>query len=139
MHTWSDRGGLRVTSLAASPDGAQLAAGSDSGAVNVYRTADAQLQPKPRSLKEYLNLTSAVTTLAYHPSSELLGFASKYTRRAMRVAHVAAGQVFANWPTGRSPLNYVQATAFAPHSGYMAIGNDQGKVLLYQLNHFAGM
>ena len=139
VHTWSDRGGLRVTSLAASPDGAQLAAGSDSGAVNVYRTADAQLQPKPRSLKEYLNLTSAVTTLAYHPSSELLGFASKYTRRAMRVAHVAAGQVFANWPTGRSPLNYVQATAFAPHSGYMAIGNDQGKVLLYQLNHFAGM
>ena len=139
VHSWSDRGGLRCTALAASPDGELVAAGSDSGAVNVYRSADTLRHAKPNCTKEYLNLTSAITTLDFHPTSELLCFASKYTKRGMRVAHVADKHVFANWPTGKSPLNYVQATAFAPHAGYMAIGNDQGKVLLYQLNHYAGM
>jgi len=139
VHSWADRGGLRVTALAASPNGEYVAAGSDSGAVNVYRCTDILSTARPKSHKEFLNLTSAVTSVDFNPTSELLSFASKYTKRAMRVAHVAAGHVFANWPTSKSPLNYVQTTAFSPHSGYMAIGTDQGKVLLYQLNHFAGM
>ena len=139
VHTWNDRGGLRVTALAASADGQHIAVGSDSGAVNLYLAADTLTSAKPHSQKEFLNLTSAITTVGFNPTSELLAFASKYTRRAMRVAHVAAGHVFANWPTGKTPLGYVQAIAFAPHSGYVAIGNDQGKVLMYQMNHFAGM
>ena len=95
--------------------------------------------PRPTPSREYLNLVSAATSVEFSPTSELLAVASKYTKRAMRLIHVSGRHVFANWPTSRSPLNYVQATAFAPHAGYMAIGNDQGKVLLYQLNHFAGM
>ena len=79
----------------------------------------------------------------------------------MRVAHVHSGRVFANWPTSKTPLAYVQTAAFSPsrrrpparspttrphlhrlsrllrlHSGLLGIGNDKGKVLLYRLNHY---
>ena len=138
VHTWDDAGGLRCTALAVSPNSEYIAAGSDSGAVNLYRCADALQMRRPPSQKEYLNLTSAVTSLSFNPTSEVLAVASRYTRRAMRMVHVTGGQVFANWPTSKSPINYVQCTAFGPHSGYMAIGTDQGKALFYQLNHYAG-
>ena len=138
VHTWSDRGGLRCTALATSTSGEWIAAGSDAGAVNIYRTTDVLASTRPPPVREFLNLTSAVTTLEFNPTSELLAIASKYQKRAMRIVHVAGRHVFQNWPTSKSPLNYVQATAFAPHSGYMGIGTDQGKVLLYQLNHYAG-
>lgn len=137
VHTWHDRGGLRVTSLATSPDGELVAAGSDSGAVNLYRTAEALTAARPPPTKEFLNLTAAVTTLEFNPTSECLCFASKYVRRALRVAHVAQGSVFSNWPTGKTPLAYVQSTAFSPSSGHVAFGTDKGKVLLYAMNHYA--
>ena len=84
-------------------------------------------------------MDSAVTTLAFNPTSEILAAASKYSKRAMRMIHVAGRHVFANWPTAKSPLNYVQSAAFSPKAGFMAIGTDQGKVLMYQINHYAGM
>lgn len=137
VHAWQDRGGLRTTALAASADGELIAAGSDSGAVNIYKAAEVLSSSRPPPLKELLNLTSAVTTLAFNPTSECLTFASCYGKRAMRVAHVSSRSAFSNWPTAKSPLNYVQCAAFSPNSAHMAIGTDQGKVLLYQLNHFA--
>lgn len=136
VHTWHDRGGLRTTSIATSPDGELIAAGSDSGAVNVYSVAEALTSTRPPPTKEYMNLTSAVTTLEFNPTSECLVFASKYMKRALRVAHVAQKAVFSNWPTAKTPLSYIQCAAFSPSSGHMAFGTDQGKVLLYQMNHF---
>ena len=137
VHTWHDRGGLRTTALATSPDGDLVAAGADSGAVNIYRPSEVLSAARPPPLKEFLNLTAAVTTLEFNPSSECVTFASKYMRRALRVAHVAQKQVFSNWPTSKTPLSYVQCAAFSPSSSQMALGTDQGKVLLYQMNHFA--
>lgn len=92
------------------------------------------LRPEPR--KEFLNLRSTITELKFNPTSEMLAFSSKYTKNAMRTAHVAGQHVFSNWPTAKTPLNYVQCCAFSPNSGFMATGNDQGKVLLYRLNHY---
>ena len=139
VHTWSERGGLRCTALAVSPDGEYLAAGSDSGAVNLYRHADVLGSVRPEPVREFLNLTSPVTSLAFNPTSELLAISSKYVQRALRLVHVGGRHVFSNWPTSKSPLNHAQCVAFGPRSGYMAIGTDQGKVLLYQLNHYASM
>ena len=137
VHTWNDRGGLRTTSLATSPDGELIAAGSDSGAVNLYKTDEALVSTRPEPLKEFMNLTAAVTTLEFNPTSECLVLASKYMKRSLRVAHLGQRTVFQNWPTGKTALGYVQCAAFSPSSGHLAFGNDQGKVLLYQMNHFA--
>ena len=78
-----------------------------------------------------------MTTLEFNPSSEAIAFSSLYGKRAMRVAHIGSRSVFSNWPTAKSPLNYVQCAAFSPTGAHMAIGTDQGKVLLYQWNHYA--
>ena len=75
--------------------------------------------------------------MAFNPTGELVTAASKYTKRGVRVMHVASRGVCPNWPTSKSPLNYVQATAFSPSSSLMGLATDQGKVLLYQLNHYA--
>ena len=51
-------------------------------------------------------------------------------------AHVGGAHVFANWPTAATPLGKVECCAFSPHSGFLAAGNDKGKVLLWRLNHY---
>jgi len=83
-------------------------------------------------------IRTAITQLAFNPSSEMLAFSSKYVKQSMRVAHMARRRVFANWPTSKTPLNYVQCAAFSPHSGYLAFGNDKGHAMLYRVNHYAG-
>ena len=49
---------------------------------------------------------------------------------------VGGGHIFPNWPTSQTPLGKVECCAFSPGSGYMAVGNHQGKVLLWRLNHY---
>lgn len=136
VHAWEERGGLRCTSIAASSDGTHVAAGSDSGAVNLYDAGSLLLSPRPEPLHEFLNLRTAVTELRFNPTGEALVMTSKYTRRQLRIAHVASRQVFQNWPTVKTPLGYTQTVNFSPAGGFMAIGNDKGKALLYRLNHY---
>ena len=88
-------------------------------------------------------MTLALTRLLPYPypsadpnQSELLTFASKYDKAALRVMHVGGGHIFPNWPTSQTPLGKVECCAFSPGSGYMAVGNHQGKVLLWRLNHY---
>ena len=50
--------------------------------------------------------------------------------------HVASRTVFGNWPTGQTPVHHVSAVDFSPHSGYLAIGNERGRTLLYRLNYY---
>jgi len=136
VHSWADRGGVRVTAMDTSADGELVAVGSDSGAVNLYRSTDLLRSERPPPLKEFLNVRSAITHVTFNPTSEMVSFASKYVKSAFRLAHVGRQAVFSNWPTAKTPLNYVQTAAFSPHSGFMATGNDKGKVLLYRLNHY---
>ena len=44
--------------------------------------------------------------------------------------------VFANWPTARSPLQFVHCAAFSPGGAYLAVGNARGRALLYRLHHY---
>ena len=44
-----------------------------------------------------------ISALAFNPQGETLAFASKYTRNAMRMAHVGGKHVFSNWPTSATP------------------------------------
>jgi U3 small nucleolar RNA-associated protein 18 len=53
--------------------------------------------------------------------------------------HIPSCTVYQNWPTPRTPLHYVQSLAFSPHSGYLAVGNDKGRALLFRLNHYESL
>ena len=145
---WQDEGSLNGTSVACSPDGRLFACGSSSGVVNIYRqeprpaaaeagswaAPEAPLAVKP--LKTVLNLTTTVDTLAFNHDAQLLAIASRMKRDALRLLHVPSMTVFSNWPTSKSPLHYVHSVAFSPTSGYLAVGNARGRVLLYRLHAY---
>ena len=46
--------------------------------------------------------------------------------------HLPSLTVFSNWPTSRTPLRYVHTFDFSPNSGYLSVGNDRGKALLFR-------
>lgn len=135
VHKFRDEGCLNSTSLAASRDGQYLACGSDSGVVNIYDNQRLdQTQPKP--LKAIMNLTTSINNVAFNSTSEILAMSSRARKDLFKMVHLPSLSVFSNWPTSRTSLRYVNAFDFSPNSGYLSIGNDRGKALLYRLNHF---
>ncbi len=122
-----------MSSLALTPtsSAALLAVGSESGAMTLYEGESST------PVRTALNLTTKVGCLGFHPSSQLLAFASSDSNDQMRMLHVPSRTVFSNWPTERTPLRKVHCAAFSPGGAYFAVGNDRGKVLLYRLNHYS--
>merc|ERR1740117_459995 len=112
-----------------------LAVGTASGNIDMYDLSQPQLSSEPaRSIG---NLTTMVTSLSFHPEGELLLGASKFKKDSLRLMHCATGSVYQNWPTLKTPLNRVTAVDFSRQGGMLAMANERGKVLLYQLRHYA--
>jgi U3 small nucleolar RNA-associated protein 18 len=116
---------------------ASAGASAAGGAGGVAALFSASSSPKP--LHTILNLTTGIDTLAWNHDGSLLATGSARVKDAVKLVHAASGTVFANWPTSRTPLHYATALAFSPHSGFMAVGNDRGRVLLYRLNHYGAV
>lgn len=158
-----DEGAIDCTALALSPDGSYLATGGTAGVVNLYRRSaglvapiDADLegtgsgfgssgaaaagfgvQPaSPTPLKALMNLTTAIDSLSFSHDSQMLLMGSRMKKDALRIVHLPSLSVFSNWPTTRSPLQYVHCAGFSPHSGFLGIGNAKGRALLYRLHHY---
>lgn len=135
VHKFRDEGCLNSTTLAASRDSQYIACGSDSGVVNVYdEQCLHQTQPKP--LKAIMNLTTSVTKTLFNSTSEILAISSRAKKDLFKVLHLPSLTVFPNWPTSRTPLSYVNTFDFSPNSGYLSIGNDRGRALLFRLKHY---
>lgn len=162
VNRWRDESALQVTTLAAasagrnprkngksssssgSPSAAPiyLACGTSSGTVDLFsRRFDEDPAADKRSTvgpptpdKTFDQLTTSISSVAFHESGEIMAFASKFERDALRLAHVGTKTVFSNWPGAKTPLRYVHSLAFSKN--LLAVGNDKGKVLLYNLEHF---
>ena len=130
-----DPAALHNTAIALSPSASTglLAVGSTAGLVSLYPSAGGA------AVRTLSSLTTAVDEVRFNHSGELLVSSSRRVRDALSVYNVASGSVVANWPTSRTPLHYVTSVDFSPHSGYLAVGNDRGRVLLYRLKHYAQM
>lgn len=143
-----DEGATKTTSLACSRDGAWVATGSDMGVVNIYKAGNlaaprqsglAGRPAAPRTVapeKAVMNLVTQVDTMTFSNDGQMLAIASRMKRDAMRLVHLPTCTVFQNWPTSRTPLGHVHALDFSPRCGFVAVGNAQGKVLLYRLHHY---
>ncbi|GLD93321.1 hypothetical protein PINS_up001913 [Pythium insidiosum] len=83
-----------------------------------------------------MQLTTQVDDLKFNADSQILAMASRDSRDALKLVHLPSFTVFANWPSSRTPLHYVSAMDFSPNSGYFAVGNARGRVLLYRLTHY---
>ncbi|CAI5462688.1 unnamed protein product [Closterium sp. Yama58-4] len=158
IHRRADDGCVKGTAIAASPDGRHFAAGSDSGVVNLYdRPAFLRSGPfgsistaeeagvatggwsrdseKPLQ-RAFMNLTTEIDSLSFNHDGRIVALSSREQRDALRLVHVPSRSVFFNWPTERTALQFVHAVEFSPHSGYLAVGNRRGKVLLFRLRHY---
>ncbi|KAI8929452.1 WD40-repeat-containing domain protein [Entophlyctis helioformis] len=137
LHRFHDEGCVKATALAVSDDEQYIATGTAAGVVNVYLTKTALKSSNPKPAKTFMNLTTPISELLFHPDSQLLVMASKNVKDALRIVHLPSLRVVQNWPTGATPLGYVSTVAFSSGGGgYLAIGNAKGKVLLYKLTAY---
>ncbi|KAL1916838.1 uncharacterized protein VTP21DRAFT_5542 [Calcarisporiella thermophila] len=132
---WWDMGGYRPSCLALSRNDRNLAIGSKSGIVNVY-DKNSLGSSHPKALKSIMNLTTRIHDLKFNHDGQILGMASRARKDQFRLVHLPSLTVFSNWPTSGTPLSYVNCFEFSPNSGYLGIGNDKGRVLLYRLRHY---
>lgn len=135
-HKFIDEGCTKGTSLSVSYGDHYVATGSYSGVVNIYDDSCFQkTSPKPR--KAVMNLTTSCSTMAFNSTAEILAIASDFTESAMKLVHLPTQTVFSNFPKKTDGLHIPMALDFSPNSGYLSVGNNKGKALLYRLRHYS--
>ncbi|KAI8055543.1 hypothetical protein BDF22DRAFT_742122 [Syncephalis plumigaleata] len=135
VHRFHDHGGFAPTCLAVSTGDRYLAIGSNSGMVNLYDQSSLETS-SPRPVKTFDNLITPIHGLQFSSDAQLLCMYSTSKKDQLRMIHTASRTVFSNWPTTGTPLSHVQAVGFSPHTGYLTIGNDKGRTLLYRMRHY---
>lgn len=131
---FSNIDGSIIYSLATSNSN-HIAVGSESGCINLYKIKSDVMNPTP--FHTILNLRTSVNNLLFHPQSQVLVMSSRMEKDSLKLYHVPSQTVFSNWPTNKTPLGYVCSLDFSPGKGkLLAIGNDKGRCLLYQLKRF---
>lgn len=132
----SETSGTACTALAISTDGSLLAVGSNMGILSIYDTAKLlSAKGEGALIRSIMNLTTRITSIAFHPAGEVLIFASADRDNALRVLHLHSMRVYSNWPRETTPLGRVHHIRFHGNS-LMSIGNAKGSALLYSYLHY---
>ncbi|KAI4601696.1 hypothetical protein KJ359_011827 [Pestalotiopsis sp. 9143b] len=148
---WNDEGSIGGTVLALGGHGGPkvlgghkwVAIGSNSGVANIYKREDLisspesadelELRERPEPARRFEQLTTPVTFLAFSPDGQVLAFGSSHKKDALRLAHLPSCTVYRNWPTAQTPLGRITAIAFGSKSDTLAVGNDTGKIRLWEI------
>lgn len=147
---WNDEGSIGGTVIAlGGRNGPKVlgghkwvAIGSNSGVMNVYDrdalilpSADEELEIKerPEPARRFEQLTTPITFLTFSPDGQVLAFGSGHKKDALRLAHLPSCTVYRNWPTAQTPLGRITAIAFGSKSDTLAVGNDTGKIRLWEI------
>ncbi|KAK7752465.1 U3 snoRNP protein [Diatrype stigma] len=116
--------------------------GSNSGVTNVYDRQDLilpsaedtlEMKQRPEPTRSFMQLTTPVTFVTFSPDGQILAFGSKHKKDALRLAHLPSCTVYRNWPTEQTPLGRITAVAFGRKSDVLAVGNDVGKIRLWEI------
>ncbi|XP_062886755.1 U3 small nucleolar RNA-associated protein 18 homolog [Mobula hypostoma] len=136
LNRFTDEGCLKGICIAISRNGQYLACGCSSGIVNVY-SRDSLNQSSPKPVKSITNLVTAVSSMAFNPTTEILAIASKDTDDAVKLIHIPSFTAFSNFPMfRRKTIHLAQEMDFSPRSGFFSIANNRGKALLYRVKHY---
>ncbi|PUU82712.1 WD40-repeat-containing domain protein [Tuber borchii] len=145
---WQDEGG-HATTVVKNGGNRWIAIGSQSGIVNIYdrtrsfgtttsNTSNNVLaggtKEKPKPVRVLEQLVTAVGVIEFSPDCQVLAIASKGKKDALRMVHLPSCTVYQNWPTSGTPLGRVTAISWAgKETGIVAIGNEAGKVRLFEI------
>ncbi|KIW62853.1 hypothetical protein PV04_09745 [Phialophora macrospora] len=148
---WMDEGAVGTTVISLGGDDAQqclggsrwVATGSSSGVVNLYdrrgwasKTAPVEEQRKdqrPKPARMFDQLTTPVSHLEFSEDGQMLVMSSRWKKNALRLVHLPSCTLFRNWPTDKTPLGRISSVALSPDGGYLAVGNEQGKIRLWEI------
>ncbi|KAJ9640769.1 U3 snoRNP protein [Knufia peltigerae] len=155
---WIDEGavGITVIALGGAPSPGQacrggslwVAVGSSSGVVNLYdrrgwsteaaegaattNPPGTDERPKPARVLE--QLVTPISHIEFSEDGQMLVMGSRWKKGALRLVHLPSCTVYRNWPTDKTPLGRVSAVALSPDGRYLAVGNDQGKIKLWEIS-----
>jgi WD40 repeat protein len=143
LATWMDEGGVNALVLAlggrGGPDAfgedAWVAIGSNSGMCTLYNRSfllEDPVKERPEPTRTFENVISPVTVITFSPDGQLLAYGS-LEKDTLKLVHVASQTVYRNWPTAQTPLGRVTAVAFGKDSDSLAVGNDRGKIRLWEI------
>ncbi|KAL1227819.1 U3 small nucleolar RNA-associated protein [Trichinella spiralis] len=131
-----DSGCVSGLSIAISQNCNYLACGSSVGVVNLYSAESALQTAQPKLLKGISNLTTAADLLRFNGSSEILAMGSSKKPNALKLLHVQSKTVFENFPMSTCKLGNVKCVDFSPNGGYMCVGNNSGRAMLFRMLHY---
>lgn len=138
IHRFSDSGCINGVALAVSPDNNYVVCGSSSGIVSIYDRDTAMQSRRPEPLKLIKNLTTCCNGALFNSHSEILALRSKDLDKAVKLVHFPSMSVLPNFPEQFDPcIKSIMCMDFSPSSGYLALGNNKGRCLLYRLQHYS--
>lgn len=119
-----------------------VAIGSNSGITNIYdrnalitssKTEDVEMKERPTPTKTFEQLITPITHITFSPDGQLMAFGSQRKKDALKLVHLPTCTVYRNWPTEQTPLGRITSVAFGRQSDLLAVGNDTGKIRLWQI------
>ena len=147
---WNDEGSNGATALAIGGRNGPaviggdrwVAIGSGSGVTNIYDRQSLilpsaedtlEIKQRPEPTRSFMQMTTPVTFVTFSPDGQIMAFASRHKKDALRLVHLPSCTVYRNWPTEQTPLGRITAVAFARKGDMLAVGNDAGKVRLWEI------
>lgn len=114
--------------------------GSQSGIINIYdrltfvsATKEISIPQRPTPKRAFDQLKRATSNLEISPDGQILVMSTKWDKDALRLVHLPSCTLYKNWPTAQTPLGRVTAVAFGSGSDILAVGNEQGKIRLFEI------
>ncbi|KIW99038.1 uncharacterized protein Z519_00701 [Cladophialophora bantiana CBS 173.52] len=151
---WMDEGAVGTTVIALGGEAGQqcrggsrwVAVGSSSGVVNLYdrrdwmggrattssNDHDAKDQ-RPKPARMFDQLTTPISNLEFSEDGQMLVMTSRWKKNALKLVHLPSCTLYRNWPTDKTPLGRISAATLSPDGGYLAVGNEQGKIRLWEI------
>ncbi|KAI6770186.1 hypothetical protein HG530_004815 [Fusarium avenaceum] len=118
-----------------------VAVGSNSGITNIYdrnelvvlKSEEVTIKERPTPTRVLEQLVTPITHITFSPDGQLMAFGSQHKKDALRLVHLPTCTVYRNWPTEQTPLGRITAVAFGNQSDLLAVGNDTGKIRLWEI------
>ena len=133
----NDNGNIFTNCMDISFDYNFLATGSKNGYVNVYKVDDLKnsSSDEVEPIKVINNLTTSCDYVKFNKSSNILGMSSKWKKNAIRLFNLDTMKMYSNFPSFKERIKYPFCIDFNSDNSYFAIGNDEGKLFLYQTEY----
>ncbi|XP_055598050.1 U3 small nucleolar RNA-associated protein 18 homolog [Uranotaenia lowii] len=136
VNVFTDDGCVNGSFIIVCPNNRFLATGNRQGIVNIYLLEKVLKEKYPTPERVISNLTTAIGSIAFNCTSELMAIASPDVPDAIKLIHLKSGTVYRNFPMMKSDLGRVTRVQFSPGSGYLAVGSREGFVSLFRVKHY---